>query len=531
MTFPERRSSDRGENLDSPQLAAGESPRYRLVSRIATGSTSEVFLAVMPGACGAGKPVVIKWLWPELARDPESVRMFLDEARVSLSLHHPNVVHTYESGHDGARYFLTMEYLDGQSLKHVLDGLASEGGLSLPLALKVISDVLAGLEYVHSLTRLDGVPMQIVHRDVSPQNVFLTYNGVVKLLDFGIADTAATRDSSRLMRVEGRLSYMAPEQAAGKAVDQRADLFGVGVMLWEMVMGRRLWQGMTDAAIRDRLLSGRPILDLPDTRGFPPALGDICARSLALDPGDRYGSAAEFQSDLATVLTGSAPVQARLLGETVSRLFAGQRALVRSMIQQSLRPAGSNLLAPPGGETAGVDEQPETRHEAAPGRFDRSGGAQIAALGSDATAVGPLPSPAAQASQRRFRLLGALVILASAACGIGVASHFSKPPRSAPPAQPRAAEPSLAIPVSQPAVAAAAPAPVQALESPPSKRVPARSRRHVLSALADAPAIAEAADQRFAPPPVVAPDPFDAPLSAKKRTAARPIDREDPYRQ
>jgi serine/threonine-protein kinase len=300
---------------------------------------AEVFLAIMPGDLGPAKPVVIKRLWPELARDPESVEMFLGEVRLSLRLNHPHVIHAYESGHDGNRHFLVMEYLDGQSLKHILDrfgGRPNQAAFSLPLALKIVSDVLMGLDYVHNLKDLDERPLQIVHRDVSPQNVFVTCDGTVKLIDFGIAQTAQSADPKHPREAKGRVAYMAPEQAAGAVVDHRADLFSVGVMLWEMAVGRRLWQGQTDAEIRGRLLGGEPIPYLPKSHGFPPGLAAICNRALAVDPRERYKSAVEFQSDLDALITGSMPVQSRLLGEMVSRGFASSRALSRSMIQQSL---------------------------------------------------------------------------------------------------------------------------------------------------------------------------------------------------
>src|SRR5262245_26374707 len=171
-------------------------PKYQILSRIGTGGMAEVFLAVMDGATGP-TPVVIKRPWPELSRDPEFVEMFLDEAQLSLWLHHPNVVHTYEVGwHDGG-HFLAMEYLEGQPLKVVLDRLAPSGGLPLPLALHVVTEVLAGLDYAHGLTGTDGVALGIVHRDVNPHNVFVTYDGHVKLVDFGIAKTTAATHRTR----------------------------------------------------------------------------------------------------------------------------------------------------------------------------------------------------------------------------------------------------------------------------------------------------------------------------------------------
>jgi serine/threonine protein kinase len=379
---------------------SAESARYRLVSRIATGGMAEIFLALMPGVCGSVKPVVIKRLWPELARHAEFVEMFLDEVRLSLNLHHPNVIHAYEFGRDRQQHYLAMEYLDGQSLKHIVDRMTPEGGLILPLSLKIISDVLAGLEYIHALTDLGGTPMGIVHRDVSPQNVFVTCDGAVKLIDFGIAQTAATKNRPHARDPRGRVAYMAPEQVAGGVVDHRADLFSVGVMLWEMTVGQRLWQGMTDMQIANRLCTNEPLSYLPKGRGFPPGLAAICARALALDPRDRYSNASEFQSDLATVLTGSMPVQARLLGKLVSRVFANTRALARSMIQQSLpsgQPSGSLATI---GLVRGLPETHSlTSNSALPVldqnwqaiRTDQESGNALAAFHDDITQVAPIP--------------------------------------------------------------------------------------------------------------------------------------------
>jgi serine/threonine-protein kinase len=167
---------------------------------------------------------------------------------------------------------------------------------------------LAGLEYIHELRDLSGRPLGIVHRDVSPQNVFITYEGVVKVVDFGIAQSVGTRASQPSRDVKGRIAYMAPEQVAGLAVDRRADLFSVGVMLWELAVGKRLWQGMNEADITQHLLMREPMPLLPRNRGFPPGLAAICSRALAPQPDDRYADASQFLSDLGELMTGSAPV-------------------------------------------------------------------------------------------------------------------------------------------------------------------------------------------------------------------------------
>jgi eukaryotic-like serine/threonine-protein kinase len=392
-----------------------ELPRYQLVSRIATGGMAEVFLALMSGTCGSTKPVVIKRLWPELARDPEHFQMFLDEVRLSLCLHHPNVIHAYESGSDGNFPYLAMEYLDGQSFKHILDRVRSEGGLSLPLSLKIICDVLAGLEYVHSLADLSGRPLRIVHCDVSPQNVFVTCDGSVRLIDFGIAQSVMNQNPPRSRGAKGRVAYMAPEQLVGESVDHRADLFSVGVMLWEAAVGQRLWHGLTDGEIMQHLLSQEPPPRLPRGRGFPPGLAAICARALALNPNERYASAAEFQSDLTAVSTGSMPAQTRLLGGLVTRVFASSRALSRTMILQSLpaeRPPGGSAGGNLANELPAYDEDGDNHRSESAGE-ERPSGSFLATMHDDITQVGPLPLRTAHRT-RWLPWTAALLLLAAA---------------------------------------------------------------------------------------------------------------------
>jgi len=405
-----------GASTSSARLVRQErldQPRYRLVSRIATGGMAEVFLAVMPGSCGSTKPLVIKRLWPQLAQDPEHLQLFLDEVRLTLSLHHPNVIHGYESGSDGAFPYLAIEYLDGQSFKHILDRLRGEGGLGLPLAFKIICDVLAGLEYVHSLTDLSGRPLRVVHCDVSPQNVFVTCDGAVKLIDFGIAKSVMAQSPALPRETRGRVAYMAPEQLVGDTVDHRADLFSVGVMLWEAAVGQRLWHGLTDGEIMQRLLSPEAPPRLPRGQGFPPGLAAICARALALDPNQRYSSASEFQSDLAAVSTGSMPAQTRLLGGLVTRVFASSRALSRTMIQQSLADddAPTALVA--------RSAQPAARQEIADraptdGTTEkRPSGALLVAMQDEVTQAGPFPSRPGR-SMGWLPLVGVAVALVAA---------------------------------------------------------------------------------------------------------------------
>ena len=207
--------------------------------------------------------------------------------------------------------------------------------------------VLAGLEYAHTLTDLDGSPLEVVHRDVSPQNVFVTYDGQVKLVDFGVAKTLAASHHTRPGTIKGKLAYMAPEQLHQPTVDRRADLFSVGVMLWEMVAGRRMWPGKTEVEIVGHLVSGRPLQPLPLDSSLPAGLDAICERALDPDPDRRYQTAAEMEMDLEAVLVGSADSHARNLGKVVSLAFAAERAERQALIERCVRHTGQHPVSAP----------------------------------------------------------------------------------------------------------------------------------------------------------------------------------------
>src|SRR5687768_15373108 len=203
---------------------------------------AEVYLAVLKGSAGFNKLQVLKVLrcdQQELER-AELVRMFQDEARLAARLNHPNIVQSYEVGSENGHDFIAMEYLDGQPLNQVRQrDFAKSGDFPLEMQLFVLCQVLEALEYAHTLADYDGRPLHIVHRDVSPQNVFVTFAGQTKLVDFGIAKTLDSCQT-RVGVVKGKVHYMAPEQIAGQKVDHRADLFSVGVMLWEAIARRRM---------------------------------------------------------------------------------------------------------------------------------------------------------------------------------------------------------------------------------------------------------------------------------------------------
>lgn len=316
--------------------------KYRLIAELGSGGMADVYLAVVHGPAGFNKLVVLKQIRTQLAEDPEFLGMFLDEARLAARLSHPNVVQTNEVGHDGRRYFMAMEYLDGQPLNRVLHRLGRTGGLPLGLHLRVLSETLAGLHHAHELRDYDGTPLEVVHRDMSPHNVFVTYDGQVKIVDFGIAKAMNSSSETRAGVIKGKVAYMAPEQVRGDRVDRRADVFSVGVMLWEAAAGRRLWKGLTDVAVLARVTAN----DVPQLRSVKPdvprELEEIVTRAMAHRREDRYPSAAALQAALETLLERfGGRTAVRDLGPMISAQFEEDRAKIRSIIEMQLRSAKS----------------------------------------------------------------------------------------------------------------------------------------------------------------------------------------------
>jgi serine/threonine protein kinase len=312
--------------------------KYRLVAQLGRGGMASAHLAVMRGPAGFNKLVVLKQIHPQYAEDPEVLGMFLDEARLSARLSHPNVVQTNEVGQDGDRHFMAMEYLEGQPLNRILTRLHAAGGLPLPMYLQVIVDLLGGLHHAHELADYDGSPLGVVHRDVNPQNVIVTYEGVVKVMDFGVAKARGAVVQTQFGVVKGKISYMAPEQVRGERVDRRADVFAVGVMLWEAVTGKRPWQGMAEADVMKHLAHGEFPALLAAAADVPERLEQIILKALAPDREDRYATAADLQAELEAYLDTTGPrVHLRELSKLVCTHFAKDRAAIRSRIEVQLR--------------------------------------------------------------------------------------------------------------------------------------------------------------------------------------------------
>jgi serine/threonine-protein kinase len=311
--------------------------KYHLVAELARGGMGIVHLAAAQGPGNFNKLLVVKELKPELSRDESYVSMFLDEARLAARLTHPNIVQTIEVGSEGSRHYMVMEFLDGRSLHRMIRRFRDQGGFPVAAHLRILSEALVGLQYAHDLRDFDGQPLGIVHRDVSPLNVFVTFDGQAKVVDFGIAKSIESSTETKTGVLKGRVAYMAPEQAWGGSVDRRADVYSAGVMLWEAAAGRRLWPGMNDVEILARLLrEGPPPLSAvrPDA---PEDLEAICARALETRPEDRYESAVDLLDDLeAHLASRDDRMSMREVGALVGRVFAEERRRMSNLIEETL---------------------------------------------------------------------------------------------------------------------------------------------------------------------------------------------------
>ena len=320
-----------GERLD----------RFELIAELASGGMATVFLARLSGVAGFQRLVAIKRLHPHLAREPEFVEMFLDEARLAARIHHPNVVPIQEVGESDQGYYLVMDYIEGDTLARVLAKAAKANGrVPYGVTIRILLDVLAGLHAAHEMRDDHGDPLQIVHRDVSPQNILVGVDGVARVVDFGVARAASRLSTTRSGQLKGKLAYMAPEQARGGAVDRRADLFACGIVLWEALATKRLFKGDGEAETLNRVLYDAiapPSSVRPDV---PQPLEAICMKALSRDVDERYATAQDFGDELekaarALNSVGSVRDVAECLQEVIGADLSQQRDAVRAWLARS----------------------------------------------------------------------------------------------------------------------------------------------------------------------------------------------------
>lgn len=308
-----------------PPVIAG---KYTLLRRLGHGGMAEVFLAKQMSEGGFEKLVVLKRILPHLASGPEFVHMFLDEARVAADLRHPNIVTIVDVGRVADTLFMVMEFLHGQDVRKVQRKVAAFGQM-IPFAhaCQMVIDAAAGLHYAHTKHDLNGKALSIVHRDVSPQNILVTFEGSTKIVDFGIAKAAGQSTHTSTGVLKGKYTYMSPEQAQGEVVDARTDQFALGIVLWELLTMRRLFKRDTEGQTLEAIIDG----NVPRPRRFredcPSAVEDVVMTALARDKSKRFRDCEALAMALEDALAASGVVhsQARL-AQYMRRLFADQLA-------------------------------------------------------------------------------------------------------------------------------------------------------------------------------------------------------------
>jgi len=326
--------------------------RYQVLGQLATGGMAEILLGRVTGPSGFERPVVLKRVLPHLVKQQGFVEMFLDEARIVAGIRHPAVVTVHELCRADDELFMVMEFLEGETVAGLQKRLLlCNESLDRALSAYIVAEACAGLHAAHELTDREGAKQELVHRDVSPQNLFVTYDGHVKVLDFGIAKVVDRVTRTETGQVKGKFEYMSPEQCKNRPLDRRSDIFATGIVLYELTLARRLFKrsSPTETILA---ICGEPIV--PPCRvdaDYPSALERICLRALAPDPGYRYETASAMRKDLLDV-AGRDPAEA--LAKVMRRLFEDRIAAKKELLLKAVE--GAEAVDVPAGEVdEGVD--------------------------------------------------------------------------------------------------------------------------------------------------------------------------------
>ena len=307
-----------------PQVTFG---KYQMVKKLATGGMAEVWLARQTGIEGFNRHVVVKRILPHLAEDPEFVQMFLNEAKIAARFNHPNIAQIYELGQIDGSYFIAMEFIHGEDLGRLMRKAWSTGQwIARPLAIRIVASACEGLHYAHTRMDESGRPLRVVHRDISPQNILISFDGSVKVVDFGIAKAADQASMTKSGAIKGKFAYMAPEQAAGKPLDARTDTFALGLVLYELLTGVRPLKRDSELATLQAALECA--IDPPSVVAeVPSELDEVVMKALAKAPDDRYKDSRSFQMALEEFLISQRLVATSVqISELMETLFADRRA-------------------------------------------------------------------------------------------------------------------------------------------------------------------------------------------------------------
>ncbi len=485
--------------------------RYQIIGRLATGGMAEVYLALSGELPGFRTLTVLKRILPHLASNGQFIRMFLDEARLAALLDHPNIVRIVEVGHDGEEYFLAMELVQGKPLSGMLRKAAREKRPPSPaLSAFILAQAASGLAYAHALTDGEGRALGVVHRDVSPQNILLSFEGAVKMIDFGVARAYGRVAHTSPGGLKGKIDYMSPEQASAEDVDHRADVFALGVVLWEALTGRRLFRRDTELATM-RAIVDDPIPHPSDLGPVPAELDAIAMRALRKRRDGRFQSAQEMAMALEQYAFSQPGFSPSTLANYMKGLFASESLQWRRTATAALDMEVEHLTDEHHPSVTALNAEPTTM-ALRPGAA--SGVSWELRAGSDARSHGALSparpeeersraSAASVATDRGDRLwvyggLGVLVAVAAAAAVIlarpAWLSHSpgnQKPPAvtASAPAAPLSSAVAPAPAVEPPAAAPAAPAAAVGTPATPAAVAPSPSEPSPVPTDHDAPPI------------------------------------------
>ena len=451
--------------------------RYEFLVPIAQGGMAAVWAARLKGSRGFSKTVAIKTMLPTISDDPSFEQMFLDEAQLASRIRHPNVVEILDLGEQDDVLYLVMEWVDGEPLSTLRRVATKRGGIPRPIAVRIVADVCAGLHAAHELRSDDGSQVGLVHRDMSPHNMLITFSGVVKIVDFGVALAAGrTAINTNAGHVKGKPPYMSPEQALGYPIDRRSDLFALGIVLYQLTTGKHPFRGDTDILTLQNIVSDRSVVPPRDfDPDYPKPLEAAVLKALERDPDKRFQTAAELGAALERVFPPTVPrVRTEDVGKLVMQMLGDVAEERREALRQAIRDADARAATEASGEKAASD--PFASIVADPPIAGRAASDVPFSSGSGTPYGTQSPSHPPLSMAPRTR--GALWIaggVAAAALAIGSAVIFTsgvQPP-------PVAEEPRVAL--SPSSVAAAAPA------------APAEPQQHVAISPDEAPAAASAA--------------------------------------
>lgn len=546
---------------DAPK-SLGTVGRYSLRRELASGGMATVYLASLTGPHGFEKVVAVKRIHPHLKKDRRFVEMFLDEARVAALIHHPNVCAVADFGEEDGTPYLVMEYLQGESLSSVLRAARTGGGVPFWLAARIVHDAARGLHAAHELRGPDGHPLGVVHRDVSPQNIFVLYDGITKVVDFGVARARGRLTVTGTNEVKGKLPYMSPEQYDGENVDRRTDVWALGVVLWETTVGRRLFRADNDGATIARVLH-KPVPRPSEVRAdYPPELEAIVMRCLERDVTVRYPSAEALAEDLEAFMyslgkpAGASQVKRWMHDHFASHIERGEALLrgesaeesldeqsgttlssIRARADHAIGPSDPTVVWPPG-----TSDLPKP---AAPGAAVSGDAATVVARQLAAPSSRPeIPidvepgdeeaheEGAAEVARRRRRA-GLLSLLAALiAVGVAVVAHPPAPEATGNGANlaqtqpPAATEPSSSVASAEAPEPSAIPAPSSEASPPPASPAPSApasaGARPTSARPSSAPGTPEPAPEpQVVAAPVAVPEP-PRPRAAEPTPAAEP---------